>query len=238
MGSQLIHNLRARRNVVLSFLIILIGMLMTAQYSFEKGFSRGALEWRDAKSRFFVLNHKHQQCKVALSEGDEKIARLEVDNQQLSRINSALKQELTVLATSSANISQENALYKKILAPEYQQKGIQINSVQIYPSQQTGRFRYEVLLAKFSNQKKITPGTMHLSVQGVQDDEIIQIPLEALSRDWQQGQPYTVRYFQMLKGQIQLPEGFVPESIIVSLVEKGDKSKVSSEDFPWLVSIG
>lgn len=224
--------------MLLSFVILLISVLLVGQISYHKGFTRGAIEWRQIKGLTHVKEQETLSCQAQLSQLQAQWVESRLHSQQLSHTIDQLKLEMKNVVNSNASYAQENILYKKILAPEHQQKGIQINSVQIYPMQSSGKFRYEVLLAKFTHQKQESSGKMKLSVQGVQDDESIQVPLEAMTKDWPEGQPFKVRYFQMLQGQITLPEGFEPESVQVSLVPQNNKEKASSEDFPWLVSIG
>lgn len=230
--------LKAKRNIILGGIILFISMLMVSQVSFHQGFSRGSLEWRNAKSTVYALDQKQKKCQNALEASKKEALNLKLENQQMKYTQAALKQELFSLHKSFDDITQQNALYKKILSPEHHNKDLQINSVQIYPLNIAGRFRYEVLLAKFTHHKQETGGVMQLSLQGVQNDELIQIPFEVLVKEYPQGQPFAFRYFQLLQGQLQLPTGFTPESVQINLAPKNKKHKQISEDFPWLVSIG
>lgn len=238
MPKRMIHTLKHRRNIALGCVIGLFCLLLVAQVSYHRGFVSGALDSRQTRSKIFASEQLNVDLQAALTqlEANHTQAQLELD--QLRETGNQLQYQIANLAAQNVNLSEENNLYKKILAPENQQNGIQINSVKIYPLQAQGKYQYEVLLAKFTHQKEESAGVMQLYVQGVQDEELIQIPLEASSRDWPEGQPYKVRYFQMLKGQISLPEDFNPESLQVSLIPQNKKDKSSTEDFPWLVSIG
>lgn len=220
------------------FCAVIFSCFTLYQFGYHQGFEQGAFSWRDMKKENLTLAQISQQCYQELGLKNQSNIELEQDKAIQQHTFDGVMATLNHLQKTNSKLKEENDLYRKILTPEEQQAGIQINSVQIFPLKQPGKFRYEILLVKFTHHNKMTPGEMQLNLQGIQDDEVIQLPFEVLNSQWAKGQPYEVRYFQTLQGEIQLPLGFIPESIQISLKNKGKGTqKPIQDEFPWLVSI-
>lgn len=161
-----------------------------------------ALDGQAVLQQRLALVSLEQDSKIA------ELARLEQEVQQLSDENLSLKQELLV--------------YRKIMAPEQQAGGMQIEQLHIEPMLSPGYYRIDVLLMQMARNKRWLQGELKLQVQGSQDGQPMTYSLSDLQASATELR-FKFRYFQELSSELKLPEGFQAERVELSAFIKGNK---------------
>lgn len=181
----------------------------------------------------------------------------EVD--ELKRANGRLREEIALLSTSKdvdreaylrvedtlADMQgqiqkqrEELAFYRGIVSPTDGTRGLHIQELRVTPGAAESEYRLRlVLVMAAARHDKSVSGNVDLSVEGARNGVPISYPLSELligeSKDAKIG--FSFRYFQNFERELQLPEGFEPNRVMVEVNPKGRSAKVIKQAFEWSV---
>ena len=120
---------------------------------------------------------------------------------------------------------QELAFYRKLLAPESVNSGVNVKDFSVRASMQESAYYYDFLLMQSGGGNEIAKGKVSISVDGSQGDVMRRIDILPDDTD---AMKYSFKYFQRLSGVFDLPANFKPQNVtlIISPATKSiDKYK-------------
>jgi hypothetical protein len=83
---------------------------------------------------------------------------------------------------------------------------------------------------------ELLEGTMEVDIVGRQGDFNLSYPLSALSDDLEEPEvELRFRYFQAIEGELNLPEGFEPEGVVVTAMAVKPGNAEVREQFSWQI---
>ncbi|WP_421183641.1 DUF6776 family protein [Aeromonas enteropelogenes] len=148
---------------------------------------------------------------------------LGVKDTQLATQKAAFEQLQTTLKSQEAQVQElkrQLAFFERIMRPTGEQVGVVIDNLTLQETSIPGRYHYRLALTQPAKKRELFRGQVQIRVEGSQGDK----PRVLTGRDlgmkvseWR----YTLRYFQLLEGNWQLPEGFVPDRIRVTINKDG-----------------
>ncbi|MBL0458217.1 hypothetical protein JD499_13535 [Aeromonas enteropelogenes] len=148
---------------------------------------------------------------------------LGVKDTQLATQKAAFEQLQTTLKSQEAQVQElkrQLAFFERIMRPTGEQVGVVIDNLTLQETSIPGRYHYRLALTQPAKKRELFRGQVQIRVEGSQDDK----PRILTGRDlgmkvseWR----YALRYFQLLEGNWQLPEGFVPDRIRVTINKDG-----------------
>ena len=162
---------------------------------------------------------------------------LERQGKAIGQLKSELGIKETLLATQKAAFEQlqqtlkdqeaqvqeqkrQLAFFERIMRPTGEQVGVVIYNLTLQESSIPGRYHYRLALTQPAKKRELFRGQVQIRVEGSLADK----PKTLTGRDlgmkvseWR----YALRYFQLLEGNWQLPEGFVPDRIRVTINKDG-----------------
>ncbi len=152
-------------------------------------------------------------------------------SEQITRAaNVEVQQILAERDEEIAALRADIAFYERLVGATGQRRGLSVHSADFQP-EAGGSWRYSITLTQNLNRGAISTGRMRLSVEGVTAGELRTLDWSALRQaDGAPGQEYSFRYFQKLDGSIVLPEGFIPQRVLVTL--EGSAGRVEAS-VPW-----
>ena len=115
--------------------------------------------------------------------------------------------------------------YRTVIAPEDEQKDLTIFSVQLKEREQTRTYPVEIVLRNHRSKKGAVKGHIRVLVEGQQGTTQLR---DDLLVDKIQ---FSFKYFQRLKGVLELPKNFHPDRLIV--VVDSNKFKDIKETYAW-----
>ncbi len=146
---------------------------------------------------------------------------------------------------------EEVAFYRSLMAPEELAKGLHIEKMLLRPTERRNLFTYELVIAQTVARHGWQEGELYfevhgsLATQGEGDSgggskgqgasvgrqvlaltEIATLPAYPLL--------FRFRYFQNYTGELTLPAGFVPETVIITL-DRGGAADVVQRRYEWFV---
>lgn len=150
----------------------------------------------------------------------------EVDSQALV----ALRGDLTGTREEMAKLEEEVSFYRSLMDPKSVAKGLQIAAFDTLPLA-SGKHSYHLLLTQVATRRAWLSGTVKIALSGDGAKGPQVLPLTELSSPDVYPLKFRFRYFQDLRGELQLPAGFVPRSALITVTRSGKKALERS--FPW-----
>lgn len=153
----------------------------------------------------------------------------EVDRQAAAEFRETVR----ALSEDVANLEQEVAFYKGIMAPGSADKGLRISKIEILPL--GGRqYSYSVMLTQVVDNTNFVQGEVAVNVIGTRNGvrEIVALrDLDGAVTDL--GIDFRFRYFQEIKGSVSIPSDFSPQQMQVVLQSRGNNSQRVEETRTW-----
>ncbi|MCF5888022.1 DUF6776 family protein [Aeromonas veronii] len=183
---------------------------------------------------YFVGNHQELAQSSLLVVQQETLDRqgkaigqlkteLGVKDTQLATQKAAFEQLQTTLKSQEAQVQElkrQLAFFERIMRPTGEQVGVVIDNLTLQETSIPGRYHYRLALTQPAKKRELFRGQVQIRVEGSLADK----PKTLTGRDlgmkvseWR----YALRYFQLLEGNWQLPEGFVPDRIRVTINKDG-----------------
>lgn len=189
---------------------------------------------------------------IELQQLQHSVANLKAENDELVRQLNILGVELEVARVANQHSStllqkefdnqlvlrKELSFYQKVMAPELDQEGFIIDSFEVFNTHSENYYRFALVLMQYDKHRDTVKGSINVTIKGSKNGTPAQISLsEALASQSSQ-LPFSFRYFEILKGEFNLPDGFMPEQVIVESVLKEAKwgKRHLDRTFLWEVS--
>ncbi len=112
------------------------------------------------------------------------------------------------------------AFFERIMRPTGEQVGVVIDNLTLQETSIPGRYHYRLALTQPAKKRELFRGQVQIKVEGSQGDKPRTLGSRELGMKVGEGR-YALRYFQLLEGNWQLPEGFVPDRVRVTISKDG-----------------
>ena len=156
----------------------------------------------------------------------------ELERQASERV----RQENIHLQNRVSELEEAVSFYKSIMAPKKGNKGLKIERLELSSTYNRSRFKYKVVMTQVADNRSYISGKVKLNLIGVRQGKKQSIAFDIISDDLNSGGAvFKFRYFQDVKGEILVPEDFVPEQIEVIAESKGRKATRLEKRFDWNV---
>lgn len=164
----------------------------------------------------------------------EKYAVLErasqVDKESYNAINDNLKN----LQNELLELKQEVAFYRGIVAPTEAASGLHITDFIVDPLGGENAFHFKLVLTQVLKNEYLVRGRVRLYIEGLQAGQQKQLRLSEVSGGkLDDDLSMRFKYFQNIEGDIVLPKGFVPSSVVVDLIPTGKGRTRIKKNFDW-----
>lgn len=179
---------------------------------------------------FFWGNAHYTQQKITVSTHEESIQNLKLENEQLTKSLNILGVELEVARLAqqqhfveigkSIDVEKELrtqlAFYQQVMAPELNEQGFLIEGFNLVTALSDNSYRFELVLMQQNKTKNTLKGNLKVILIGSENGKAKQYRLDSMLSDQQQKSlTFSFKYFQVIDGEIKLPEGFQPEQVSV-----------------------
>jgi len=170
----------------------------------------------------------------AFDQLQERIAELEQGHQVDQVAVENTRQVLKDKAESIRLLEKSLAFYKGVMAPENNAKGLQVDRLGVEKTDQAKGFRIKWMLIQAGENSGYLSGDVSLKLVGKQagaekvlslNDVVSEVP----------NMKFKFRYFQSFSVQVELPEKFVAEKVLLSATSKGSKPQSVTQQYGWVV---
>ncbi len=215
--------------------MLLLVLLLAGWALFEYGrFSAGYDSIEVTQESQVLLSH--------VSDLDDQIEKLREEKAVLERAAQIerkaydeLDTTLKVLQAEILELKEELAFYRGIVSPRQSAEGLHLQRFKIEANGKPRGYRYKVTLTQVLKNDRTARGTIKMTIAGRQGEEAKELGLADVTNKQVKALEYRFRYFQNLEGDIQLPEGFQPLRVTVSVQPRNSRyqEKTIEKTFDW-----
>lgn len=161
--------------------------------------------------------------------------RSDVDAETITR----LRQDIADLGAANLELEQELSFYRSVMAPGEGDEPVLLRAPRFARiGEEIGLWQYEFVVQQGTRRRADYRGELAVVIEGSMagsaEGESVGFPLHELAEALG-GSSHTLRfrYFQRIRGELRLPEGFVPERVILeaSLTEPGGVTVQAAYDW-------
>lgn len=157
-----------------------------------------------------------------LVEKSQRINTLEVELEVERMANMRSQKDLKAIEQEHFQVKKELAFYEKVMAPEKQANGLVIDGVKLTKTESPHHYRFQVVLVQQLLRKRYAKGFVELSLTGSLNGKPTKLPLSEVSSLTKKDLSFSFQYFQIVSGELTLPENFIAEKIdVAAILPKG-----------------
>jgi len=211
-----------------AILVIIIAALFLGRYWGSKVFDREMIEKVQVETRTVDL-----ESQVLESNRNLGLIKLSAEVDAVALENT--RQEMIVLQRQIYRRGEELKLYQDLLQDNNQPKGLSVSDLNLV-AMDDGRFKYRWVARQKTVKMQTLSVYSDMWILGMQDGEAVSLSVDALD-DQVKNLPIKLefKYFSINQGIIQLPEGFEPEQVRITLRYTWMKEAQSDQKFDWKI---
>jgi hypothetical protein len=160
---------------------------------------------------------------------------LERSRQIERETNKALQAQLKDAQDERLALLKEG-IYLKRLIREGGKGAVSVHDLVLSAGEKPGDVRYSFVVTQLIPDFGETKGRVSLGVAGLLDGKERMLSLEELPGASPKELAMQFDQMQSFRGELTLPEGFVPGSLKVTITPEGDRLTGNSETFPWVLA--
>ena len=219
---------RFRRAFWLAILI-----LMTAGGGYLYGYFDSYTQMKVLKEENGYLKDGLRTSEKTIEDLSQRVAVLEKGGEVDRQAADGFRETVKSLKDQVSVLEQEVAFYKGIMAPGSADKGLRISRIDL-DAINANQYSYAVMMTQVVDNTNYVQGEVAVNVIGLRSGEQEVIALRDLDDNINElGIPFRFRYFQELKGVLNLPEGFIPQQLQVVMQSRGQNSQRVEETRNW-----
>lgn len=219
---------RFKRAFWLAFLI-----LVTAGGGYLYGYFDSYTQMKVLKEENGYLKDGLRTSEKTINDLSQRVAVLEKGGEVDRQAADDFRETVKGLKDQVSVLEQEVAFYKGIMAPGSADKGLRISRIDLNAIN-SNQYSYAVMMTQVVDNTNYVQGEVAVNVIGLRAGEQEVIALRDLDDNINElGIPFRFRYFQELKGVLNLPDGFIPQQLQVVMQSRGQNSQRVEETRNW-----
>ena len=206
------------------------GLVLTAGLLFEYGRYRGGYDVRaEAEARAALAERI-----VELTNERDALKRRMAVVEQASRVDQQayenIKRQLADEQAEMQELRQEVGFYRAIVNDGDIHRGLHIQNLRLQADGTPRGYRYRLILTRYMDRKRRARGRVVLALEGRRAGRTVRIEVKGVAKQ----NRFRFRYFQEVSGHLSLPEGFMPERVVVRAIPQGrGHGPVVERAFAW-----
>lgn len=180
-----------------------------------------------------------QQLTADNAELVKKLAAKEVSLSIANSGNQALRKELD--SQQQALAEQEKALdfYRQLMDVGSKKKGLELHSYALQKLAEPGQYHYRLTFVQYAKRHTTLKASVKIELHGEVDGKPEVLDFSELVSNADKGfEKIQFKYFQVVEGQLTLPDNFEPLRILVHAQLKMKNAEPWLRDVPWQLERG
>lgn len=152
------------------------------------------------------------------------------------RATEEVQSTISSLRERIRQLEQDVSFYRQVMAPESAELGLIVAEFEAAQIEHSNRYQYKLVFRQAGAGDKVLEGSVQVNIIGQIDSSRQVLPLaDLVSKTSPFESSLNFRYFQNIEGELQFPEGFVPEQ--VEILAESTKPRVNKVEkiFSWSV---
>ncbi|MDP5040612.1 MAG: hypothetical protein NWQ26_07035 [Paraglaciecola sp.] len=201
---------------------------------------------------FYLGNYAYNEQQNEISSLHQSLQNLKTENEKVVKQLNILRVELDVLNLAQQKnfteikqgieresvLQKDLAFYQQIMAPELTQEGFAIEAFNVEKSLSERSYRFEIVMLQREKIKSTIKGNLEVTLVGSEAGQSKQYALKEVLVNPEQQLVFSFKYFQVVDGELQLPENFQVErvTILSEIYQFNSKKGELHSTFNWVVS--
>jgi cell division protein FtsB len=219
---------------LLLIVITLITLWLASSWlAFDHGQQQASFDSESARSKHEALQQRADTLARENREIKARIAILERSAQVESIAKAELTKSMQAMQEQEAELQEELAFFRGIVSPEKGKTGLNVYDFRVVDARE-GLYHYKLLLTQATKNDRLAEGVVSVKLTGVGEGREKTIDLSEISVPKETKLVFKFRYFQDMNGSFQLPSGFKPRTVEISLLpSKPKKAENLVKTFDW-----
>ncbi|MGA7800856.1 MAG: DUF6776 family protein [Gammaproteobacteria bacterium] len=164
---------------------------------------------------------------------EAKLALVQRSGQVDRRAYADVKKQLTTLQDQLFKQREELAFYRGIVTPGEAKSGLHVQAFNVDYGALPNHFRFRLVLTQVRQNERWVNGVVRLSVLGIDKGKPRRLELNEITAPKTKELAFRFKYFQNLEAQVELPNGFIPQSVEIKVVPSGRHESALERTFSW-----
>ena len=182
------------------------------------GYSLKAWHLNEQDELVGMLEHSLGNLKAENEELVKRLNILGIELEVARLANEKSQQTIQEEMQGQIALRRELSFYQKVMAPELDQEGFVIDSFEVEQTNSDNFYRYNLVLMQHDKRRDKVKGNVKVTLIGSLNGKPARQQLTQLLTPKTEFLVFNFRYFEVLKGEFNLPEGFLPEKVLVESV--------------------
>ena len=164
-----------------------------------------------------------------------QLADLELGGEIDLQADQQVRTEIETLKNEIVQLNEEIEFYKGVMMPKASEKGLRIERLEFKETLEPNKMKYSLLLTQVVDRHNYIRGEVEIKLIGNQGEELREMELSEVSEKKENTISFRLKYFQELTGEIIIPEGFLPQQVLVKARSTGRNGQSLERNFDWTV---
>ena len=190
----------------------------------------------DLRGELSRTQEQLEEVQAQLAAEQQRTATLSRSDQISRDANRELQGALAMRDEEIAGLRADVAFYERLVGSTAQRRGLSVHAIRMQPQSERA-WHFNVTLTRNLDREVVSAGNVTLSIEGSLGGRLQTLEWEDLRQ--QPGAPgvdFSFRYFQQVRGDVFLPEGFEPVRVNVQLDPENGPDVEQS--FTWAEATG
>jgi Family of unknown function (DUF6776) len=215
------------------FFLFLIAMVAFSFLTYEYGMIQGLATKVEVVKEKDEIKAQLARASRLISSMRQEVADLKLGGEVDTRANEEVRQTIEGLQDQIAQQSEEIRFYKGVMLPNVEEKGLRIERLDVEDTEEPNKYRYSLLLTQVVDKHDYIQGRVEIALLGREGESEKQLLLGELNEEKLDRIGFRFRYFQNIDGELRVPDGFVPEEVMVVARSSGRNGQRLEKKFDW-----
>ncbi|HUO96810.1 MAG TPA: DUF6776 family protein [Steroidobacteraceae bacterium] len=232
-AERLIVTRHAPRRAVLVAVGGVLALVLGVWGSFEAGRMLAGYSVISATRDRLARAAEIRDLNAKLKDAESRLAASEVARRVDHEAETQVEKSLAELQARLGEATQELAFYRSVVTPNDAMLGMRVQRLRVQPALAPRRFRVRLVLVQAARENVVTSATADFTVEGTRAGRAESLPLSEIGTS-SKVLNFSFRYFQEVETEIELPEGFVPQTVQVEVRPAKGSSSIR-QAYPWKI---
>ena len=200
---------------------------------FELGILQAGYQRTASYNEILAMTEQISGLKARIEELTEENAQLQSNNAIDATATRQVNERLDRLNQETLELKEELVFYRSLLSPSELEPGLQILGVQLVKDAKDNIYGYKVVLTQRRNRNLFADGVVEMQISGTQEGEAVILDSKTVLADKKGELKFKFKNFQSLEGQVSLPDGFEPQTILVRVNPRSRSLKRIERNYEW-----
>ncbi|WP_456446516.1 DUF6776 family protein [Thiolapillus sp.] len=226
---RIVHQHERRSHWWALLLLALLAGIGWQVYSF--GVRQGGFLEAQSNRELSRLNQELEQSSAALKEAHAEAVRYRRQAEIEVNASRALQEQLAGIEKENAALKSDVKMLRSLISGD--NGSLYVRNLVLQPLDEPGRYHYAFTLVQVLEKVDVTKGKLLMKVSGKLKGKRKRLDRSEFSADGEKVLKLEFSNYQDVSGEIALPEGFKPESLLVEFLPRNKELKKMSKRFAW-----